>query len=48
MDSPKEVTTDEINTQLNEYVGEKHAKTIDVLIDRGESISKTIQKHSKD
>ncbi len=48
MDSPKEVTTDDIKTQLNKYLGEDNAKTIDVLVHQGESISKTIQKHSQD
>ena len=48
MDSPKEVTTDDIKTQLNKYLGEDNAKTIDVLVYQGESISKTIQKHSQD
>ena len=48
MDSPKEVTTDDIKTQLNKYLCEDNAKTIDVLVHQGESISKTIQKHSQD
>ena len=48
IDSPKEVTTDDIKTQLNKYLGEDNAKTIDVLVHQGESISKTIQKHSQD
>ena len=48
MDSPKEVTTDDIKTQLNKYLGEDNAKIIDMLVHQGESISKTIQKHSQD
>ena len=48
MDSPKKVTTDDIKTQLNKYLGEDNAKTIDVLVHQGESISKTIQKRSQD
>jgi len=48
MECPKEVTTDDIKTQLNKYLGEDNAKTIDVLVYQGESISKTIQKHSQD
>ena len=38
MDSPKEVTIDDIKTQLNKYLVEDNAKTIDVLVHQGESI----------
>ena len=48
MDSPKEVTANNIKTQLKKCLGENNAKTIDVLVHQDESISRAIQKHSQD
>ena len=44
MDSPKEVTTDDIKTQLNKYLGEDNAKIIDVLVHQGDEYFKNYTK----